>query len=143
MTTFLDSSAVVKRYSDEPSSDLVRTVDGPVIASELALVEVPSALWRKRRMGEISAQDAQTLWALFLADVSDAASDTYTQLVRLSRDVLSRAAQLTVHHPLRALDALQLASALATAAALDECAFGCFDDRLNTAAASEGLPLRW
>ncbi len=44
---------------------------------------------------------------------------------------------------LRALDALQLASALTAGMALDACAFGCFDDRLNTAAASDGLALRW
>ncbi len=44
-------------------------------------------------------------------------------------------------HPLRAYDAVQLATALAVQAALDDAlAFASADRALNAAAAAEGLP---
>jgi len=45
---FLDSSALVKRYADEPGADLVRSLS-PCVVSAIARVEVPAALWRKHR----------------------------------------------------------------------------------------------
>ena len=143
MTVFLDSSALVKRYADEPGSDVVQALSGPVVASDLASVEVPAALWRKHRAGHISAADAQILCRCFLADISPSSVASDAVLIEVSTDILRAAIDLVARHPLRAYDAVQLASALATARLVGRCPFGCFDEQLNDAAAAEGLMLLW
>ena len=143
MTAFLDSSALVKRYADEPESHLTQGMPEPVFASDLATVEVPAAFWRKHRVGEISASDAQIMCRRFLADVSVSSPDRNTVLMRVSEDILLEAIDLVARHPLRAYDAVQLASALAASRLMGGCSFGCFDRQLSTAAAIEGLPLLW
>ena len=143
MTAFLDSSALVKRYAGEPGSDLVHAVSAPLIASDLAVVEVPAALWRKHRIGQISASDAQILCQRFLTDIDAALPESEAVLIEAGKDVLRDAVSLVARHPLRAYDAVQLASALAAARILGNCPFGCFDRQLNSAAAAEGLTLMW
>ncbi|WP_423919497.1 type II toxin-antitoxin system VapC family toxin [Candidatus Poriferisodalis sp.] len=143
MTAFLDSSALVKRYADEPDSDLVQAVSEPVIASDLAAVEVPAALWRKHRIGEISATDAQNLCRRFLTDISASSPESDAVLIEVGKDILRSAIGLVARHPLRAYDAVQLASALAASRLIGRCPFGCFDEKLNNAAAAEGLLLLW
>ena len=49
---FADSSALVKLYADEPGHEQVRQPMHLVVA-QLARVEVPSAIWRKQRLGEL------------------------------------------------------------------------------------------
>ncbi len=143
MTAFLDSSAIVKRYADEPESHLAQGMSEPVFASDLAAVEVPAAFWRKHRVGEISASDAQIMCQRFLADVSASSLERNTVLMRVNEDILREAINLVARHPLRAYDAVQLASALAASRLMGGCTFGCFDRQLSTAAAIEGLPLLW
>lgn len=66
VAAFADSSAVVKLYAEEPGADLVR--DLPLlVVSQAARVEVPAALWRKHRMGELPAADAAVQLASALA----------------------------------------------------------------------------
>lgn len=48
VTVFADSSALVKRYADEPGSDALRALLLLVVSAP-AKVEVPAALWRKAR----------------------------------------------------------------------------------------------
>ena len=143
MTAFLDSSALVKRYADEVGSDLVQSVSEPVIASDLAVVEVPAALWRKHRIGQVSATDAQTLCRRFLDDISPSSPASDAVLIEVSKDILGAAIDLIARHPLRAYDAVQLASALAASRLFGGCRFGCFDEQLNAAAVAEGLVLLW
>ncbi|WP_419554371.1 type II toxin-antitoxin system VapC family toxin [Candidatus Poriferisodalis sp.] len=143
MTVFLDSSALVKRYANEPGSDLVQAVSEPMIASDLAAVEVPAALWRKHRVGEISATDAQVLCWRFLTDISASTRDSDTVLIGVGEDILRSAIDLVARHPLRAYDAVQLASALAASRLIGRCPFGCFDEQLTDAAVAEGLMLLW
>ena len=143
MTVFLDSSALAKRYADEPDSYLVRNVSEPIVASDLAVVEVPAALWRKYRMSEIPAPAAQSLCQRFLADVSASSSSRSAVLIKASDDVLSSAISLVARHPLRAYEAVQLASAPKASHLMGGCSFGCFDRQLSTAAAIEGLQVLW
>lgn len=143
MTVFLDSSALVKRYADESDSYLVRDVSEPIFASDLATVEVPAALWRKCRMSEIPAPAAQSLCRRFLADVSPSSPSRCAVLMKVSEEILHGAIDLVARHPLRAYDAVQLASALSASRLMGGCLFGCFDQQLSTAAAIEGLPLLW
>ncbi len=143
MTAFLDSSALVKRYADESGSELVQAVAAPLIASDLAAVEVPAALWRKHRVGQISASDAQILSQRFLTDIGASLPESDAVLIEAGKDILRDAVSLVARHPLRAYDAVQLASALAAARVLGNCPFGCFDTQLNDAAVAEGLTLLW
>ncbi|MGE4426968.1 MAG: type II toxin-antitoxin system VapC family toxin [Solirubrobacteraceae bacterium] len=135
MTPFADSSAVVKRYADEEDADRVRRA-GMLVISELALIEVPAALWRKHRVGELPADAARVLSAA-LAD--DVAAD-HLVVVRVSSTIVADAARLVAVHPLRAYDAVQLATALAVRAADPDCTtFACFDAQLMRAAVAEGF----
>jgi len=136
VSVFADSSALVKRYADEPGADDVRALP-LLVVSALARVEVPAAFWRKVRTGQLSAADAAVLASAFQFDCADPA---VLVVVAPTVGVLEHAARLVAVHPLRAYDAVQLASALAVRAADREVTeFACFDAGLRSAAAAEGL----
>lgn len=106
-------------------------------ASALARVEVPSALWRKYRMGELRRSTLDALLRAFENDFLD-----HFVVVPVSPVLLDRAARLVGIHQLRAYDAVQLASALAVRdvdPGID--AFACFDASLRSAAAAERFAL--
>lgn len=129
-------------YAEE-SGDLPVQGVATLIVSSLARVEVPSALWRKQRDGALAPEDAALLTALFESEYAGA-DGTHPRLLPLSvsGSVLEEAARLTATHALRALDALQLATAVAARRADPECTtFACLDVRLRAAAASAGFTL--
>jgi uncharacterized protein len=141
-TAFADSSAVVKLYADEEDADIVRSLSGLVV-SQLVRVEVPAALWRKHRIGDLSAADTGLLVSAFEADYfgTDQQPPRFF-LVGPSPAILDHAARLVAVHGLRAYDATQLASARAVRDAVpDGIAFLAFDKALRAAAAAEGLTL--
>jgi predicted nucleic acid-binding protein len=142
MSTFADSSALVKLYADEAAHQEIRELAGIVIAA-LARVEVPAALWRKQRMGELSASDARVLTADFEADYFGTDSEPPRfAAVAVTGSLLNEAATLCATHGLRAYDAVQLSAALAVRGADESCAaFAAFDRSLRTAAAAEGFDL--
>ena len=70
MSVFADSSAVVKRYSGEPGSEQVRALPALVVSAP-ARVEVPAAIWRKVRTGQLPPQYAAVLTTAFRLDLSD------------------------------------------------------------------------
>ncbi|NLD75047.1 MAG: type II toxin-antitoxin system VapC family toxin [Acidimicrobiales bacterium] len=148
MTVFADSSAIVKRYADEPGHESVRTIEGPVVISALARVEVVAAVWRKQRMGELSLDDAQVLVGAFEADLAGGGGDDAERgsavfvEVRVSEQVLDLATRLVARHGLRAYDGVQLASAVLSRDAIGgPFTFAAFDDHLCAAAAREGFAL--
>ncbi len=143
MTVFLDSSALVKLYADEEGSEALRDVVDPVVVSHVARVEVPAALWRKQRIGELDAGDAALLTEAFEADLfGDEEEPPRFAAVRLGTLVLDDAAGLTAVHGLRAYDAIQLASARVARRALGDCdRFAAYDNALRTAAAACGFTL--
>jgi uncharacterized protein len=140
VAAFADSSAVVKLYADEPGAEAVRQAR-VLIVSQLARVEVPAALWRKHRLGELSADDTALLVADFEADYfGDEVQPGRFSVVTVTPAVLDHGARLVGIHGLRAYDAVQLASAMAARSAVPEgVAFAAFDKRLRAAAAAEGL----
>jgi uncharacterized protein len=142
LSTFADSSALVKLYSDEPGHEHVRELLSVAVA-QLARVEVPAALWRKQRLGELSVDDARLLAADFEADYFGADSELPRfAAVATTVGILDEAARLCAVHGLRAYDAVQLSSALAVRHADDSCtAFAAFDRSLRRAAAAEGFDL--
>ena len=142
MTTFADSSTLVKLYIDEAEHEAVRSLPGLVIA-QLARVEVPAALWLKRRMGVLSDDEARLLALDFQADYSGTAQEPPRfAVVSVTTAVLDAAARYTAVHGLRAYDAVQLATARAARSADPDCTrMAVFDKTLRAAGATEGFEL--
>jgi predicted nucleic acid-binding protein len=139
MTVFADSSALVKLYADEDGAMQVRRHRTYVVSS-IARVEVPAALWRKQRTGELSAGDSALLTAEFAADWHE--PDGPFLPVAVHARVLERAAALLASHGLRAYDGVQLACAWAAREADPQVdGFLCFDADLTAAAGREGFQL--
>ena len=140
MRVFADSSAIVKIYADEVSSDRVRGLEAMYVA-EIARVEVVSAFWRKARMGDIASEVCARLVERFEDDLDL----DFGPLVAVSidRETLKNAARLAGVHGLRAYDAVQLASALTVRSIDADCqVFLTYDRELLAAAQREGfLPL--
>ncbi len=137
---FFDSSALVKQYRDEPGSAWVQRVLSQfplTVIAEITIVEVTSALARRWRMGEITAEEYQFAKRVFLQDVR------WHRVISARRSTIARAIDLINRHPLRAYDALQLATALEVAdivgAEGSTLTFVSADVRLCAAAAQEGL----
>ncbi|MDQ3765025.1 MAG: type II toxin-antitoxin system VapC family toxin [Actinomycetota bacterium] len=112
---------MVKLYADEQDHHLVRG-QGSLIVSALARVEVPAAIWRKHRIGELDPADAAVLVAAFEADYhGSTVEQPRFSVVATTAAILETAARLVGVHGLRAYDAVQLASAKATAEAIPDC----------------------
>ncbi|HUP23399.1 MAG TPA: type II toxin-antitoxin system VapC family toxin [Thermoanaerobaculia bacterium] len=137
MTTFLDASALVKRYVEEDRSCVVREVfqvGVPVAISRQSIAEVATALCRRCRDGDLLPADRDAVLDALALDES-----TF-HVVELTDDVTRESIQLLRRHPLRAGDAVQLASCVVLARELGtELRFVAFDDSLSRAARSEGL----
>ncbi len=135
---YFDASALVKRYVRESSSASVRRMlaDGPAATSRLSAVEITSALARRTREKALPAARRDRLLGQLTHDLPA------LLVIELTPELITRARALLLRHPLRSSDAIQLASALFLQEALhDVIAFVAFDQRLNAAAESEGLPL--
>lgn len=107
---------------------------GPAATSRLSAVEVASALARRCREGAFSAGERDRALAALEQDFSA------LQVVELSPAIVASARALLVRRPLRAGDAIQLASALLLQREMEpEVTFAAYDERLREAAAAEGL----
>jgi uncharacterized protein len=131
----------VKLYADEAGHKAIRSLPAPLVVSTLARVEVPAAIWRKHRTGEIDVDDALLLTRAFEVDYAGAPGKPPRFLaVEVSGEILERGAQLVADHGLRAYDATQLASALLIRELDQRCeTLAAFDRGLLRAAISEGL----
>jgi len=140
VTTFADSSALLKLYVDEEGHEPIRRL-GALVVAHVARLEVPAALWRKHRLGELTASDARLLTADFEADWFGTDEEPPRFLaIALTGKVLDDAARLCTSHGLRAYGAVQLSSALAARGADETCrSIATFDDALRTAAGAEGF----
>jgi hypothetical protein len=133
---FFDSSAIVKRYHQEAGSPWVHAVCDsrtrpPLYLAELARVEVVVGLRRTGRREGVHPSFVDTLvnqFELHLT-VSDPTRPNPYRLVPLSPLVLALSARLgnrywdTTPHPLRSLDAIQLAAAPATRGSAPWCPY--------------------
>lgn len=116
---------------------------GALVAARLARVEVPAAVWRKHRTGELRAEDAATLIRAFEVDwLGRAPEGGRFTVVALTDRVLNEAAGLCATDGLRGYDALALASASAARAADPSCeSLACFDVDLRESASRRGFAL--
>jgi predicted nucleic acid-binding protein len=138
---FLDSSALVKRFVEEPGTTWVRGIVAPeaghqLVVAQIAQVEIISGIMRRAREGLIEERTAHDMRLLIDRDFS-----RRFRIIAMTEDVIRRAEDILERHALRASDAIQLASALASSERLDGVVleFVSSDVRLLADAAAEGL----
>ncbi len=139
-----DASGLVKRYVNEAGSDWVRAIVGPastniVSIADITRAEVTSALARRVREGMITLQERDELIETFRAHCA-----TQYRIVPIQPWIIDLATELLQRHPLRAYDAVQLASNSMVnqsliAYSLPPLIFVIADDRLMAAAHSEAI----
>jgi len=138
---FIESSAYLKLFVQEEGSDrlinlIERTEDREKAVSALAPIEVRSAIRRRERLGDISAVHAGEALSTLTAESRRLIEQPVTATV------LSRASAVVDQHSVRALDAIQLATALIlreTLIGADVLLFICSDIRLLKAAEAEAM----
>ena len=137
MIAYLDTSALVKLYVDEPSSAVVRAVverASHVLTSRVAYPEARAAVARRRAEGAISRADLRRIVAALDADLSTLV------VVELTADIAHLAGDIAERHGLRGFDAIHVASAQAGGRLLGTPpAFMTFDAHQAAAAMREGL----
>lgn len=136
MTHYFDASALVKRYVRERGTSTVRRLlaSAPAASSRLSEVEVSSGIIRRAREGAFTVQQRDRVLAALSRDVPALA------IVEMTPEITMDARALLLRHPLRASDAIQLASCLYLQRQLARAVpFVAFDIRLVQAAQAEGL----
>ena len=110
MRVFLDTSAFAKRYVAERESGrviaLCQKADSLVV-SVICLLELISTLARLVREKKLVKADYRKLKGDAMADLAD------VDICQITSDILASVVSLLESHPLRAMDALHVASALA------------------------------
>ena len=132
MRVFFDPSALAKRYVDESGTAAV--LEWCDRAGELALAvtavpELISAFCRLQRERRINAAQYRRLKAELMGDLADAL------ICELTPEVVQRAVDALEAQPLRGMDAIHVAAALACEADV----FVSADQRQCAAARSAGL----
>ncbi len=137
---YLDSSILAKILVDEPdASQWYSRIESETKhqTSALSVVEVRSALRQKRLLGAISTATAQRFWQQFQRDIQNG----QLALLPLTQAVLDEAVRvldsLPDSIPLRALDALHLASVRV----FNLAPLATNDVRMSAAAQALGIPL--
>ena len=141
---FFDSSTLVKRYIVERGTPWVQSIvnvrsGNRIIVAQITSVEALSAVARLVREQQVTPRTALAIQAFVNRHV-----EREYIVVNLSKSIVQAAQNLLLKHPLRAYDAVQLASGLDSnrrllAANQPPLIFVCADTRLLTVAVSEGL----
>ena len=109
---FLDSSALVKRYVSETGSAWIQLLTDSqtgnlLFITRITWVEVISAFARRQREGSLTSADVALVIQTFRSDLN-----TQYQVIELDAKLAVSAGQVVGQYPLRAYDAVQLASVL-------------------------------
>jgi predicted nucleic acid-binding protein len=137
---FLDTSALVKIYHREEGSDFCLELyanHSHIFISELARVELHSAVYRKQREKQLNVKALNAVRKMFEQDcegryeVLQVASLVYDEACSL----LSRYATM---YGLRTLDSIQLATFLNYCEKDQDC-FVCADKKLSAVVEHEGI----
>lgn len=139
MITYLDTSAMIKLYIDEPGAKEVKKITEEaklVSTSRVAYVEARAGIARKFREGDLGEDEYKKV-------VEDLEKDWGNYfIVEVSERVAKFGGELTDRHPLRGFDAIHLASALLLVNKIrSTILFSCFDEKLKEAAQAEGLTI--
>jgi uncharacterized protein len=134
MTYFFDTSALLKRYHQEPGSakvdELLSLPDGSFVIVSITIAEMISAFVRKFHQGIIKQAVLKHALSQFAKDIL-----TDFWIFDLERHHVMQSRAMILKHNLRALDGLQL-SALLSLKTLKPV-FVCADQRLIKAAQKE------
>lgn len=132
MKVFFDTSAFAKRYVAEQGSDQVLAAcqqADSLVVSVICLPELISTLSRLVREKKLASAAYQSLKRDVMADLAD------VDICQITQEVLASVVSLLEVHPLRAMDGLHVACALACA----PDAFVSADHRQLSAARKAGL----
>jgi predicted nucleic acid-binding protein len=134
---YADTSAIVKRYYEEPGTHRVRERWGRaerVFTSRVTYAEMHAVLARKRREGGLSPAAYRTVCAAFEAEWP-----SYDHVL-VDAETLRDVRRLVRRHPLRGFDAIHLAAALwLTRESGNRTEFWVSDERLEAAARKERI----
>jgi len=134
---YFDSSALVKRYTEEAGTDFVKSIlatNGLITTSKLTYPEILSALMRKVRSGEIEKKTVHGIVDKFDKDWD------HMLVLDFHNDLLPIVKNLIEKHPLKAADAIHLSSALwLKLSSMVDVTFIASDSNLLKAAAAEKL----
>lgn len=141
---YADSSVLVKRHIREIGTDwllelLDPTANNSIITSTLSIVEGLSALNRRVREAAIDATDYPKIAEDFLA-----ISNNEYRFVDVTIEVIDKTQRILETYPLRAGDAIQLASAIISRTTIHDAnltapIFLASDNKLLDAAIAEGF----
>ena len=140
---YFDTSALVKQYLLETGSHWVQTLlrdrQTLVFTSELTRIETVCTFARRRREKLLTDDDFEQVLAVYQYDFAH-----HYISMQVETAVLDAAQHLAMRHPLRAYDAVQLATAWLSNEALvraDDAPliFVCADERLLAIAKAVGL----
>lgn len=141
---FLDSSALVKRYVNETGSQWIRSLladpsEHTILIAQITPVEVYSATMRRVREGALDLTVSSHLRLALMLHL-----EHQYRVVLITPQVIWQAQGLLERHPLRAFDAVQLASAVTAnerlvGGNLTPLVFVSADGQLIQAAVIEGL----
>ena len=137
MILYLDTSALVKRYFQEPYSDEIITFwqgATEIVTSSVAYAETMASFYRKKREAGLGEKVIKKVVKSFQSDWKSLIH------VEVTDDLNKYINGLVVSHSLRGFDAIHLASGLMVYERLPQnFLFACFDHRLAHAAHVEGL----
>lgn len=136
MNLYAESSAVLAWLFAEDAGEAVGEAFDQaerVVASELTLVECERALLRAWGLGMLSEIEAARRRAVL------ATAAAHWMLLKLDREVLERARRRFPAEPLRTLDALHVASALAAQSAIHDLVLLSLDHRVRENARALGF----
>jgi uncharacterized protein len=138
---YFDTSALIKRYVEEfGRRDVLALLrKNHCVVSAVLPVEIRSALRRRVSEKTLDSKRVPTILTRLAADRA------YWTIVEASREVLAMAESLSGAHPLRALDAIHVASAklFADRAASQAFTFVSADSRQTDVAEALGLETRY
>lgn len=137
MILYLDTSALVKLYIDEPGRAVVLGAKADAIkiaCHDIGYVELRVALARLQRESRLTPEEANEVRVDFERDWGA------LLVIETTQPLLRKAADLADRFALRAHDSVHLAAAehLFSSANI-EILFGCFDQRLSQAAVALGM----
>ena len=137
MILYLDTSAILKRYFQEPfSEELAVTWNSAeaIVSSSVAYAETMATIYRKKKETGLDSKIIQETIETFKTDWN-----SFIQ-VKVTNDLNSYLDNMLKKYALRGFDAIHLASAFTIYGQIPwDFFFACFHHTLNQAAKQEGL----
>ncbi|MDX8410909.1 MAG: type II toxin-antitoxin system VapC family toxin [Mariprofundaceae bacterium] len=139
MILYLDTSALVKLFVDEPeTATMAKSLElaGTTFTHMITYAETRAALARAQRMGRISAKQLGS----YKTELEHFWDDLEVVIPEMA--LIRRAGDLAERFGLRGYDSLHLAAAEQLAHRSGaRISFACFDERLNSAAGALGMDI--